>query len=393
MFVQGNRKDVIIEVVFFGTNVNTESFAVNDSPMEGETVVRRRGFMIWFIVLVAGAGVFLALSWNRLVPAASVSPDGAGGGGTSQAAETVPEPDPVPPTEGEPLLSFFILSDLHINGGVSYPSEHLKKALDDIKSFGPKAEALIITGDLTESGTESDYKELRSILNKYKLPPVYVNMGNHDYYNVWIDQSGAFNKDSFPNGKTDAESRETFLKFFNLKKPYYDVKVKGYRFLLLSQETYRQEKPEVDEGAWYSDEQLQWFRTTMAESKDGKPVFVMIHQPLPAAGQDGGSHRLIPARKFRDILKPYLNVFVFSGHTHQDFHNGAPHYLKETFHWFTNSSTARVLNKAYNLDNENAAQGLYVQVFADKVILRGREFSNRTWIGEAQWTVPLKPVK
>lgn len=361
--------------------------------MEGETVVTRRGFIKWFIILLVGAAVFFALPWSRFIPGASSTPGGAGEKGSPQAAETPAGNDPVPPTEGEPLLSFFILSDLHINGDVAYPSEHLKKALDDIKSFGAKAEALVVTGDLTESGTDSDYKELRSILNKYKLPPMYVNMGNHDYYNVWIDQSGAFNKNTFPNGKTDAGSKERFLKFFNLEKPYYDVTVKGYRFILLSQEAYQQEKPEAGEGAWYSDEQMQWFKSTMAQSRDGKPTFVMIHQPMPAAGQGGGNHQLIPARKFRDIVKPYPNVFVFSGHTHQDFRNGSPHYIKETFHWFINSSTARVLNRNYNLDNQDAAQGLYVQVFADKVIVRGREFSNRTWIEEAQWTVPLKPDK
>jgi 3',5'-cyclic AMP phosphodiesterase CpdA len=159
--------------------------------------------------------------------------------------------------------------------------------------------------------------------------------------------------------------------------------------LLLSQETYVQEKPDVSEGAWYSDEQLAWLKERLAGRKDDKPVFVMIHQPLPAIGQNGGNHSLIRAKELRDILKPHTNVFLFSGHTHQDFQNGRAHYVKETFHWFHNSSVGRVLNAQYKPFRENVAQGLYVQVFADKIVLRGREFIGRTWIKEADWTVPL----
>lgn len=287
------------------------------------------------------------------------------------------------------LLSFMIVSDLHINSGIAYPSENFRRALDDMTGFESKVEAILITGDVTESATDKDYEEFRKILKGYKLPPIHANMGNHDYYNIWISKDGAWSKETMPNGKTDAGSRQAFMKQFQLDKPYSEATLNGYRVLLLSQETYVQEKPEVSEGAWYSDEQLAWLKERLAARKDDKPVFVMIHQPLPAIGQNGGSHSLIRAKEFRDILKPHSNVFLFSGHTHQDFQNGRAHYVKETFHWFHNSSVGRVLNAQYRPYRENVAQGLYVQVFADKIVLRGREFIGRTWIKEAEWTVPL----
>ncbi|KRF43541.1 metallophosphoesterase family protein [Paenibacillus sp. Soil787] len=288
-----------------------------------------------------------------------------------------------------PLLSFFIISDLHVNSGISAQSNHLRKALDDIKTFRDKAQAIMITGDITDSGTPADYREFKNIMSQYELPRVYANMGNHDYYNVWIGKNGAWSQDTFPNGKTDAMARQAFTSMFNLEKPYHDVRLNGFHFILLSQETYVQEKPEVGEGAWYSDEQLNWFRSKMAENKDGKPVFVMIHQELPPVGQDGGNHMLIKAREFREILKPYRNVFVFSGHTHQDFTVNTEHYIKETFHWFKNSSIGIVMNTKYENVRKGAAQGLFVEVYTNKVVLRGREFSNRTWIKEADWAVPL----
>jgi 3',5'-cyclic-AMP phosphodiesterase len=331
------------------------------------------GFIIlvlFMLVLFTNQGVIQKTVWAE--PQASVASPGP------QASQLT-----------KPEASFFILSDLHIARGTSTPSTHLKQALADIESFGKQAQAIILTGDITDSATVAEYAELQRILSSYKLPPVYASMGNHDYYSVWINEKGAWSQGTFPNGKTDAGSRQTFMSVFDLEKPYSDVWLNGTHIILLSQETYIQEQPKVGEGAWYSDEQLEWLRSHLAKSPKGKPVFVMIHQELPPNGMDGGSHTLIRARQFRDILRPYPNVFVVSGHTHQDFKGSTQHYIQETFHWFKNSSAGQVLNETDQPVRESAAQGLYVQVYKDKVILRGREFSSQTWIDEAQWTVPL----
>lgn len=42
-------------------------------------------------------------------------------------------------------------------------------------------------------------------------------------------------------------------------------------------------------ASYHSDAQLAW--QTMAQHADGRPTFVFIHQPLPPAGSDGGTHR------------------------------------------------------------------------------------------------------
>ncbi|WP_438449254.1 metallophosphoesterase family protein [Gorillibacterium sp. sgz5001074] len=355
----------------------------------------RRGFLKWLAgAAVIGAAAFTGFG-SRLWRNAGEGPQQTTGGLTPSATPADASKQPESTTAaGGPLMAFFLLSDLHVNSGIDYPSEHLKKALTEVtQTFSGKVDTLLFGGDVTESGTDKDYKELRSVLSKYKLPPVHANMGNHDYYNVWIDKNGNWSKETFPNGKTDEQSKKAFCDFFGLDKPYHDTRVKGYHIILLSQEIYQQTRTDVGEGAWYSDEQLEWLKGRLAENKDGKPVFILIHQPLPAAGQDGGSHRLIPAKKFREILKPYPNVFVFSGHNHQDFQNGTQHYVKETFHWFHNSSVGRVLNAKYQHEKQNAAQGLYVEVYGDRVVLRGREFSTGQWLPEAEWTVKLQSAK
>ncbi|WP_028549712.1 metallophosphoesterase family protein [Paenibacillus sp. UNC451MF] len=294
-----------------------------------------------------------------------------------------------PVVSAEPLLSFFVLSDLHVSIYDSNTPRKLRNALYQIQYFSYPVDGLLLGGDLTDYGTEPEYKSLESILHSYKLPQLYANMGNHDYYNIWIDRKGAFNTATMPNGKTDAQSRERFQKMFWYTKPYNDFDIKGYHFILMSQESYLQEMPEVGEGAWYSDAQMEWLEAKLKETKDGKPIFILIHQPLPAIGQDGGSHRLIRANKFRELLKPYPNVFVISGHTHQDFDNGSNHYTKETFHWFVNASVGLTRHP----QPLTKSQGMYVQVYEDRVVVRGWEFANSTWIPEADWTIPLDKLK
>lgn len=363
----------------------------------GCAAMSRRDFLKWLFSAVALITAISVGIWRFLLPDAQTTAPLPMMGNSPQPLQA-PSPEQAKPHKGKgetgALLSFAILSDLHINPDLGGPSEHLQQALDDLTSFETNVDCLVFTGDVADYGREKDYKEIQRNLNRYKLPPIYANMGNHDYYNVWMEQAtGNFNRDTFPNGKTDAQSREMFMKFFHLDQPYNEAVVNGYTLLMLSQEAYQQEKVEVGEGAWYSDRQLGWLKDRLAAVKNGKPVFVMIHQPLPAIGSDGGSHQLIRAKEFRSILKPYPNVFVFSGHNHQDFLNGQNHYVKETFHWFQNSSVGKVMNRKYQTNRPDAAQGLYLQVFADRVIVRGREFSRKEWIKEADWTVSLKSGK
>jgi Icc protein len=342
----------------------------------------RRSFLKWVaaalsLPLLGGFGAAAQRIWESMNQ-------------TSIPAQSAMQASASPIPDDELLMSMYIFSDLHISKDPQTPRK-MKQALDDLTSYKNPVDALMITGDLTDTGTMHDYRLLSSILSKYKLPPIGANMGNHEYYTIWMDAHGDWKKSSMPNGKTNELSRQQFLSFMNYKKTYNEMTIRGYTVLLLSQETYILEHPEVGEGAWYSDEQMDWLEKRLSVvSKNGKPVFVMIHQPLPPIGEDGGTHTLIRAKRFRKILEPYLNVFVFCGHRHQDFMNGTEHYVKETFHLFHNSSVTRPFDRNYNEIWKDHAQGIYLQVYRDKVVVRGREFSKNSFIKEAHWTIPLQ---
>lgn len=355
----------------------------------------RRSFLKWLLLLAASliglSAAFAQWFKKTMLPnenAAPVEPTPAA------TQDSSPAPAPTSAADDVPLFSYFILSDVHITlGEASTTTAKMKLAMEDIKHFKEgKVEAIFLTGDMTDSGTEDEYQVLRGILDRYKLPPVHANMGNHDYYTIWINENHAWEQELMPNGKSDSVSREQFKSFFGYKNVYHEFTGNGFTVLLLSQEAYVQEKPEVGEGAWYSDEQMAWLKERLAAVyKPGKPVFVMTHQPLPAAGNDGRTHQLIRAKEFREILRPYKNVFVFCGHRHQDFQNGTQHYFKESFHYFHNSSVGRPSNRNFQPAGQGGkSQGLYVQVYKNKVVLRGREFSDRSFIPEANWTIDLE---
>jgi len=366
--------------------------------------MNRRAFLKWLVALL---GVFMGgilwmnvrkwlpggqsspigdeLETNSSVPQASEKP-AEGNQGQENGHETVKP-------AAEVLASFAILSDLHVSANDKSTSAGLRRALKDVTSGAYKPQALMLTGDVTDYGRDIDYKELLSVLKSFRLPPTHANMGNHDYYDIWINEKGQFDQAGMPHGKTDAGAREKFMKAFGYDRVYHDFWIGDCHFILLSMEAYMVEKPEYGEGAWYSDEQMKWLTAQMESHKDGKPAFIMIHQPLPPEGTPGRTHTVIRAQEFHAIMKDCPNVFVFCGHRHQDFTNETPHYRQESpnLHQFHNSSVIRVLKSNFQPVGGDKSQGMYVEVYADRVHLRGRDFANGAWLKEADWTIPLSP--
>ncbi|WP_010276192.1 metallophosphoesterase family protein [Paenibacillus senegalensis] len=287
---------------------------------------------------------------------------------------------------GKLLFAAYLLSDPHISEFDLSTSDKFRGALNDISTAGNKVDAIILGGDLTDYGREKEYNRLKNLLNEFKLPPLFANMGNHDYYDIWINSKGSFARDTLPNGKTDAQSRARFMKFMNYSTPYHDVWINGVHLILLSQETYLQENREVGEGAWYSDKQLTWLRQKMSEHANDEPAIIIIHQPMPGENSEGGTHSVIRANELRDILEPYSNVFIFSGHTHQEINLDSTYIRQRNLNCFHNSAVCRVLTPN---GVSNHSQGMYIEVYENELRVRGREFTTKSWVTGADWKLPI----
>lgn len=112
-----------------------------------------------------------------------------------------------------------------------------------------------------------------------------------------------------------------------------------------------------------------------------------------------GWHGIAQAEKFAAILKDYPEVILFSGHSHWQMESAAN--MKERDDKLpTIFNTASV---AYLWSDAQAciegAQGYYVKVYEDKVLVLGRDFGKEQWLASAQYLVqygsepPVEPEK
>lgn len=295
----------------------------------------------------------------------------------------------------KPALTFDVISDIHVQKWNTVSHDKLKRAMIDLQKAEPDAQALVINGDLGD-GMPGDYETLRRLIGSLPHPaPLFYNIGNHEYYKAWHDTDG-YQSNSFPNGETEQASQQRFLDFAGRKKLYEDAWVSGYHFIFLGSEHYLQFDPNVREGAWLSDDQLAWLEKTLADrEKPDKPIFVFLHQPLPgtvAGSQTYGNIRsVIQHERLRAILEKHPQSILFSGHTHWELRSERTVW-RNGFTMVNSSSVYEPYNEAdVAYDQEyDRSEGLTVEVYEDRVIIRGRDFANGAWIPEAQFE--LKPA-
>lgn len=75
-------------------------------------------------------------------------------------------------------FSFAFITDTHINESDETPSEDLRRTVRDINA-NPKIEFVVLTGDITEFGSDEEFKIANRILQKLNKP-WHIIPGNHD---------------------------------------------------------------------------------------------------------------------------------------------------------------------------------------------------------------------
>lgn len=196
---------------------------------------------------------------------------------------------------------FAVISDTHI--GRTNSEEKLTKLLQIIVKQTPKLDALFIVGDIVDSGTETQFKTLKTILDRELkdsgIRPV-VMLGNHEYLT-----SGAV-------------MRANYEASFPGQYHQY-IKIKDYPFITISQENYYGYGTETVTA---EDPKL-FLKEKLAEASSeypGKPIFVFFH--IPVSNTVYGSYPTFSGdaswgvNHLYEILKPYKQSITFSGHSH-----------------------------------------------------------------------------
>jgi len=291
-----------------------------------------------------------------------------------------------------PRMTFAVLSDIHIQSWHLPAQNKLRTALRDLAS-NFQLDALVINGDLT-NGRAADYHTLQNLLAKEKQLPVQqlYTIGNHEFYQAFHERNGRFSKETFPNGETDEQAIQRFLQFAGRDKIYGEAQVKGLHFLLLGSEGCMKRGREHMDNACLSQTQLDWLDQKLrAAETSADPVFVFLHQPLghTVVGTDNwwAEAAVEEGQKLRKILTQRPNVFLFSSHTHHALGPG----MVDSRSGFTAVATSSVAKPARRALADS--QGVIVEVYDDKVVLKGRDFHHHTWVQRGIYPVPLTPSK
>ena len=212
---------------------------------------------------------------------------------------------------------FAVISDVHFgNSQGEGPMVKVPKALKNLTSH-KELDAIFVVGDLTESGSTSQYTQFVQVFSNesnFTKPvdrKVYM-MGNHDNYT---------NHDNYING----------LKPLNNNQAYpldQYIVIKGYPFITISQRNGSNTDAVTEAngtGAYpqaVQDTLRLWMARAAAECP-GKPIFVFTHVPpkytcyssWPGEG-DGTSWPTWSMKVLNPILNEYPQAVVFGGHSH-----------------------------------------------------------------------------
>ena len=154
------------------------------------------------------------------------------------------------------------LSDTHVRlpGELAYrrvdTSALLARAMAAVNALPQPADAVVVTGDLTDSGRADEYAQLRELLAPLSCP-VYLMPGNHD--------DGAVLRRAFPDHAELAQRPCG-------ERVCWAVDVKGL-FLVALDSTV----PHATHGE-LEDEQLEWLDRTLA-TRPLVPTLVAVHHP------------------------------------------------------------------------------------------------------------------
>jgi 3',5'-cyclic-AMP phosphodiesterase len=326
-----------------------------------------------FLKCMAGLGVGSLLSWNVMLPKSAIS-----------KALRTSEQEWMKSQKAK--VSFVVVSDVHI--GRINALKHFSSLLKD--NFNSKPDAMVVVGDLGD-GISRDYQMLNDELDRHRLEinyPIYWTIGNHEFYGAF-HRDGFWSPETFPNRETDAKAIDRFLTFAKRDKVYGDAWVNDYHFIFLGTEKSRMSDWSYMDFACISEEQLYWLENVLRNDyKPGKPIFVFLHQPFPYKTLEGLEHGyVIQWHKLNDILSQYPEVVLFNGHTHlKPDHNNM---ISEEKYTIVNASSL-----AYPIDRDrnhilNFAPGLVVEVYDQKVVIKGRDYFKKDWINSTEISVSV----
>lgn len=257
-------------------------------------------------------------------------------------------------------LAMAIIADTHLPNRES-AEKNLANTFEDLANSKEKFDAFLLAGDIADYGTNNEYDRFFRVLDKQNVVDnLFVTMGNHD--------ARLFFK---KNTKIVIKKTEEYLKKSLGGKIYYSHDMNGYTLIVLCTEK------RILEKAYISKEQIDFLNKELARgTKDGKPVFVMCHQPfaethgLPEVWKTGDMGE--QNDEVRAVMEKYKNVFFINGHLHGGIFEKIAETLNEDNGVYSISIPG--YRKLNNFGIQDCGVGYCCEVYDDKVVFKARKF-------------------
>ncbi len=257
-------------------------------------------------------------------------------------------------------LSFACMADTHLPDRES-AEKNLANFFEDVKQSETPFDAALMAGDIADYGLVKEYKRFFRVLDAYKnAMPLLVTIGNHDARAIYKRNTDIVMK-----------KVEEYLGINTKGKSYYSYDIKGYTFIILATEK------RVLEKAHITKEQIDFLDKELARgTKDGKPVFVMCHQPfaethgLPEVWKTGDMGE--QNDEVRAVMEKYKNVFFINGHLHGGVYENVLEVLNEQNNVVSLSVPG--YRKPNNFGMTDAGVGYYGEVYDDRIVFTARNF-------------------
>lgn len=195
------------------------------------------------------------------------------------------------------------ISDMHIqpDGVLTFgeidTAGHLARTIDHLLEMSPPADAVLVTGDITNDGKPEQYAEVRRLLSRLTVP-VYPIPGNHD------ERTGL--RTAFP--QLEYLCKERFIQ--------YVVEDHPVRIVALDTVV-----PGEAHGA-LCDERLDWLDRTLKAAPD-RPTIVMMHHPPVETGIEHMDEMMCLSGTdiLADIVQRNPQIErILCGHVHRPIH-------------------------------------------------------------------------
>lgn len=190
------------------------------------------------------------------------------------------------------MVTIAHVSDLHI-GARPEAVERARRVIDHITAMTPAPDVLLVTGDISDHGTDGEYATAVELLSAWR-GPLLVGTGNHDV------------REPFAEGLLGVERRG----------PLDQALVVGdHRFLMLDSLVPAVDGVRQDHGL-LAPETLIWLEAELAGSD--APTFVCFHHPPTTVGiEQADAIQLRNPADLEAVLSRHPHVVaVLVGHNH-----------------------------------------------------------------------------